>query len=375
MPPAQKALPRETDVFVVGGGPAGLAAAIAARMKGLRAVVADSAMPPINKACGEGLMPDALAALRALGVDIGPEHSFPFRGIRFLEGGTSVDASFPSGFGLGVRRTILHELLVRRAAEVGVSFLWGARVSGLSSAGVLIGGEELQCRWVIGADGHNSRVRMWAGLDRYRHDSHRFAFRRHYRIAPWTDCMEMYWAQGCQIYVTPVSREEVCVCAISRASQFRLEHALKNIPEVARRLEGAVLATTERGAISVSRRLRKVYRGRAVLIGDASGSVDAITGEGMCLSFRQAIALADSLAHGNLAEYARAHERLARRPAFMASLMLSLDRSPWLRRRALRALASKPAIFSNLLATHLGERSSAESVLGMLPLGWRILTI
>ncbi|MGB8062426.1 MAG: FAD-binding protein, partial [Candidatus Sulfotelmatobacter sp.] len=47
-----------TDVFVIGGGPAGLAAAIAARKCGLRVIVADAAQPPIDKACGEGLMPD-----------------------------------------------------------------------------------------------------------------------------------------------------------------------------------------------------------------------------------------------------------------------------------------------------------------------------
>src|ERR1022692_2180287 len=57
-----------TDLFVIGGGPAGLAAAIAARLKGLNVTLADGARPPIDKACGEGLMPDGLAALRSLGV-------------------------------------------------------------------------------------------------------------------------------------------------------------------------------------------------------------------------------------------------------------------------------------------------------------------
>jgi menaquinone-9 beta-reductase len=42
-----------TDVFVIGGGPAGLAAAIAARAKGLRVTVADGGVPPIDKPCGE----------------------------------------------------------------------------------------------------------------------------------------------------------------------------------------------------------------------------------------------------------------------------------------------------------------------------------
>ncbi len=58
---------RSTDVFVVGGGPAGLAAAIAARQKGLQVILADGAEPPIDKPCGEGLLPESLAALQDWG--------------------------------------------------------------------------------------------------------------------------------------------------------------------------------------------------------------------------------------------------------------------------------------------------------------------
>ena len=65
-------LSNETDVFVIGGGPAGLAAAIAARQQGLRVLVADGAKPPIDKACGEVLMPDAITAL-------GRARNFPAR--------------------------------------------------------------------------------------------------------------------------------------------------------------------------------------------------------------------------------------------------------------------------------------------------------
>jgi flavin-dependent dehydrogenase len=54
-------------VFVIGGGPAGLAAAIAARQRGFAVAVADGLEPPVDKACGEGLMPDTLRVLRELG--------------------------------------------------------------------------------------------------------------------------------------------------------------------------------------------------------------------------------------------------------------------------------------------------------------------
>ena len=89
----------DTEVFIIGGGPAGLAAAIAARQKGFDVTLADSAIPPIDKPCGEGLMPDGVRALADLGIDIPPEDSFPFRGsvsqLRRESG-----RQFPTGHGL-----------------------------------------------------------------------------------------------------------------------------------------------------------------------------------------------------------------------------------------------------------------------------------
>jgi flavin-dependent dehydrogenase len=352
------AFPKSTDVFVVGGGPAGLAAAIAARLKGFDVVVADAARPPIDKACGEGLMPDSLAALRSLGVVLdNVEQSFPFCGIRFQGAGVSVAGIFPEGQGVGIRRTRLHEMLIDRARDTGVSMLWGTRVNGLSAETVSLDEGSVRCRWVIGADGQNSRVRHWAGLHAARHESTRFGFRRHYRIAPWTDHMEIYWGSGCQMYVTPISPQEVCLVVISRDSHLRFNEALPRFPELRSRLESGSGSTVARGSVTASRRLRRVFRDQTILVGDASGSVDAITGEGLSLSFHQALALAEALVGGNLEAYQEVHRRLARRPAFMAGLMLSLDRFPWLRPPVLRAMAFEPAIFSKLLAVHVGGAS------------------
>jgi len=365
--------PSETDVFVAGGGPAGLAAAVAARQKGLRVVVADVCRPPIEKACGEGLMPDSIAALRRLGVNISPGASFPYRGVRFHGAGCSIEARLPNGCGLGVRRRVLHEALVCRAEEAGATLLWGAQVNGISDHGVFIDGSLVLCRWIIGADGENSAIRRWSGLDEVAYYARRFGFRRHFPVQPWTDYVEVYWGAAGQLYITPVSPNEICVVLISRQRHLRVENALADFPELRARLDGAT-ADAERGAISASRRLRHVVRGRVALVGDASGSVDAITGEGLGLAFRQAAALADALAAEDLCTYEAEHRRLSRRPALMAGLLLSLDRFPMLRHRALRAMAAKPAIFSELLAAHVGERPVGGLLIGgIVPLGLRIL--
>ena len=232
----------------------------------------------------------------------------------------------------------------------------------------------VECRWVVGADGENSRVRQWAGLEATRRKSFRFGFRRHYRIAPWADCVEIYWGSGSQIYVTPIGPEEICVAVISRDSHLRLDQALPAFPELFRR-KNCGRPHAERGAVSATRRLARVHRGRVLLVGDASGSVDAITGEGLRLGFEQGMALAQALADDDLKAYAAAHRRLARRPAFMAALMLSLDHSAWLRRRVLSALSSEPRIFATQLAMHMGTATTGDFIRhSMLPLGRHLLT-
>ncbi len=344
----------ETDVFVIGGGPAGLAAAIAARRKGFRVGVADSGVPPLDKACGEGLMPDALAALAELGVHIPSTEGYPFQGIRFLDRGQDVGAALPSGNALGIRRTALHRRMIESAEEAGVEMHWGAPVRGITSGGVLIGDRTVRCHWIIGADGEHSRVRRWAGLDASVRHERRFGFRRHFAMAPWTDRVEIYWGDGCQIYVTPISAEEVGVAALSNDQQLRLDEVLRRFPPVAERLQGKQATTVERGAVTSSRKLESVYRGCVALVGDASGSVDAITGEGLGLAFRQASAVAEALECGDLASYQVKHRHIARRPSIMAALMLTMAGHSRLRRAAIGAMTSNPWILSRILALHVG---------------------
>ena len=65
------------------------------------------------------------------------------------------------------------------------------------------------------------------------------------------------------------------------------EGALHLFPQAEARLRGAAVNGVEQGAVSASRRLHSVTRGCVALVGDASGSVDAITGQGLCLAMQQ----------------------------------------------------------------------------------------
>ena len=364
----------DTDVFVLGGGPAGLAAAIAARRKGLRVMVADTERPPIDKACGEGLMPDSLAAAARLGIEIPSDAGYAFRGISFCGSKHSVKALFPDGAGRGLRRTILHPLLVDCAERAGVDLHWGVHVTGLDDHTVKLRSGEVRARWIVGADGGQSSVRRWAGLDGFRRECRRFGFRQHFHVAPWSEFMEIHWGDGCQFYVTPVSKEEICLVLMTRDSHMRLHDALPRFPALLERLGDTAAATPERGSPAATRRLHHVANGHVALIGDASGTVDAITGEGLCQAFQQSIALAEAIAAGDLSLYDAAHRKLSRRPVFMADFMLTMDVLPRLRERALAALSSKPKLFSNLLAMHVGQLSVPQFAATAASLGWRIAT-
>jgi flavin-dependent dehydrogenase len=365
------------DIFVIGGGPAGLATAILAAQNGFQVAVADQNRPPIDKTCGEGLMPDAWAAMKMLGINAGSHESVPFRGICFHDanGPTRVQADFAQGLGLGLCRSVLHAKLVERAAELGVVLLWGSRVRLAPAGQVYCEARPVHCKWLIGADGESSHFRKWAALQQTRYEHVRFAARRHFGAAPWSDFVEVYWARDCQIVVAPVAPDKLCVAVTSRNPRLRFHEAISQVPALASRLLQVPVLDNVRGARAALRRLRRVSRGRLALVGDASGSVDPLTGEGLGLGFRQAAVLVDAMKSDNLRSYQAAHDRISAAPRLMSRLMLMMDAHPRLRRRALRILAAEPSLFSRLLNVNVGALTISNfGAAHALRFGWRMLT-
>jgi flavin-dependent dehydrogenase len=143
---------------------------------------------------------------------------------------------------------------------------------------------------------------------------------------------------------------------ISRG-EVRVADALREFPELQNRLAKAKAVSAERGGLSISRKLPNVCDHSVALIGDASGSVDAITGEGLSVGFSQSVALAQALRSGNLEEYRRDHAAIMRRPRAMQAILLGLDLSREIQRRSLRALEAHPDVFASLLRAHVGTSS------------------
>jgi flavin-dependent dehydrogenase len=357
-----------TDLLVVGGGPAGLATAIRARLAGLGVTVIDRARPPIDKACGEGLMPDAVGRLREIGV---VPRGLPFRGIRYFDRGIVAEGAFPQvdpqAGGLGVRRTELHEALVRRAGEVGVELRWGVKAEGLGKDGVETDQGILTARWTVGADGLRSRVRQWAGLDGGAGPLLRYGVRRHFAMAPWSDFVEVYWGPDCEAYVTPVAADQVGIAFLWAGRKADFDGLLESLPELRARVVGKLLASRDRGTGPLRQRARAVRRGNVALVGDAAGYFDAITGEGLAVALHESAALVEALVAGD--------RRINRLPTVMTGLVLALERRPRLRARAVRALAAEPALFSRLLGIHARTLPPRRLGFGALRLAWRLMAV
>jgi flavin-dependent dehydrogenase len=315
----------DVDVIVVGGGPVGLASAIEARLRGLTVVVVEPRIAAIDKACGEGLMPGALPALARLGVD---PQGFPLRGVSYRSPSRSVDHLFPNGLGRGVRRTTLHTALQQRAAALGTEFAT-ARVDSLEqdAAGVTVAG--IRGRYLLGADGLHSTVRRLSGLERpVRAAGRRFGLRRHFFMDPESDLIEIYWTPTVEAYVTPVGDGVVGISMLgARGADF--DATVADIPDLARRVEGREPASALRGAGPFRQRTTRRSVGRVMLVGDASGYVDAITGEGIRVGLAQAQAAIECVEGDAPAGYEKEWTKKTRDFRLLTAALVAAATSPF----------------------------------------------
>lgn len=331
----------DADLIVAGAGPAGLATALYAARAGLRTLVLDASPSPIDKACGEGLMPGAVRGLRELGVH--PQGQ-AIRGIRYTDGLHVVDAAFRHGPGLGVRRTTLQSALLERAKDAGVELV-SSRAQDVhqDDDGVSVDGR--RARYLAVADGLHSPIRRRLGLDLAAPTTTapRWGTRQHFAVTPWTDLVEVHWASRSEAYVTPVGPALVGVAVLSGV-QAPFARQLEAFPALCSRLPPAG-ATSVRGAGPLLQRTTTRVAGRVLLVGDAAGYVDALTGEGIAVALACARVLVDCVTTDSPGAYERHWLAASRRYRTITASLLWARRQPMLARRIVPVAARLPRVF------------------------------
>jgi 2-polyprenyl-6-methoxyphenol hydroxylase-like FAD-dependent oxidoreductase len=368
------------DVLIVGGGIAGSSLAIQLGRRGFFVELFERACFPREKACGEGLMPAGVAALGRLGLT-SQIFGAPFQGVRYHFDDEVAAAYFPKIAGLstpgrGYRRRDLDRALFEEAARTpNVTAYTGARierplVEGGRVTGVIIEGETRRAALVVGADGANSRLRHALGLNAPVR-SKRVGMRAHFRMAPGItneEWVNVFLGKQHELYVTPLPNRELLVAALAEgsASATPLEKTFRRWvfaqPKLAAWLEGAEQVSDLLTYSPLSGRARRGWLPGLVLLGDAAGSTDPITGGGMTQALLTAEILAGNavLAGAENAEWLAAFDRkrdaMLRDYRRLTAAMLWLATRPRIARQAFRTLRHLPALFSHLLCVSGGVR-------------------
>jgi flavin-dependent dehydrogenase len=329
----------DADLLIVGGGPGGLATALHARRRGLSVVVAEPREGPIDKACGEGLMPGGLAELTSLGVD---PAGMPFHGIAYVsELGKKhrrAEARFRTGPGRGVRRTTLHAALAARAKEQDTEWI-RARVTSVAQDAHGVTAAGVRAKWMVAADGLHSAVRRAVGIPAAAGTPRRHGVRWHFTVPAWSEFVEVHWSRWGEAYVTPVEPDLVGVAILCGGRPD-----LAWFPWLARQLESAGRGQA-RGCGPLRQVVSRRVAGRVLLVGDAAGYEDALTGEGISLAVKQAAAAVDAIVDDTPSSYEAAWHRITRDYRLLTRGLV-LATTPRVARHALvPAAALLPGVF------------------------------
>jgi len=167
-------------------------------------------------------------------------------------------------------------------------------------------------------------------------------------MAPWSDRVEVFWNDDAEAYVTPVDDDLVGV-AILFEPKSRFDELLETFPVLAEKLEGEPVASDTRGAGPFEQRVKTPRKGRVLLIGDAAGYLDPLTGEGVALAATTAHAAIEAISKDDGRSYERRYRQATRGYFVMTAALLDSTRPSWVHRPLIRLLDFTPFVFDRAL--------------------------
>ncbi|MCE9600373.1 MAG: NAD(P)/FAD-dependent oxidoreductase [Spirochaetia bacterium] len=355
---------------IVGGGPAGLCAAIVLRREGLDVAVVEKRALPADKACGEGIMPRGLELLTELGVmDRIAGLGHPIHGITYSAGNKTATADFLEGPGLGLRRPDLSRALYQIARDLGVIFYSDDLLPTFPFNGkVNLKSEQIQTNLLVAADGLHSRIRRLAGLQNKHRSHHRWGIRQHFKTQNTTDYVQVILGENCEAYITPIGPHEVGQAILWNSKKISPAGGDDAYDSLRDFLPNSLVdGETTSAALAVGpleQRSNGVITDGCVLLGDAAGYVDAITGEGISLAVEEAFALrvlvpalhnaTRPLQKPELLPYAKEYRRITLNYKTSTRALLFLSKRFWLAQWVVAFLSRRTRVFQAFLSFNMG---------------------
>jgi flavin-dependent dehydrogenase len=188
-------------------------------------------------------------------------------------------------------------------------------------------------------------VRRQLALDPKPKPHRRFGVRRHVAIAPWSEFVEVHWCTRGEAYVTPVGPELVGI-AVLAPQGVTFDEVLDDLPRLRDRIGGREWETPMRGAGPLRQAVRQRVSGRVLLVGDAAGYVDALTGEGIRTGLACARAAVAAIDRGDPAAYERDWHRLTRSYRLLTTALVGGTRPAWARARVVGTACALPWLYA-----------------------------
>jgi geranylgeranyl reductase family protein len=383
---------RDVHVGIVGAGPAGSAAAVFLRRHGAQVTLLERGHFPRDKVCGDGCTPRTLWMLRRLSIEHLPKNSAALLDkVMFVApGGEELVADLPEhifgGRAAVVPRAVLDRMLVELAVDAGAVLREGVYVSGIErdADGVTLrcrNGNDVRADVVLGCDGSPSIVRRELGAPPFPKEHGAFAVRAYYEGLHLThpDAFGLYWdrellpAYG-WIFPLPDGRANVglglradYLARSPRKLPELLDEFCRN-PRVAAELSGGRRVGRVKGHhLPAGSFANHLVADRALLLGDAAGFINPLTGEGIEFALESgelaADAIADAVSTGGAWHTARGLRGYETRceDRFRATFRLNrrlqrIFEHPRLVDRLIRAANRSQRVVDELADTMLGER-------------------